>query len=243
MPARIPQNPAAPATSHAPLEPTSSGASVRWPKLLPHVQRFAVWTGVALVGTYAMGSVVNHFFSGKLKTKDAEVGGAASGQTFSSSSYGRWWNPSGQDSQTSGNDRRSSDDAGGGASSGSISVIPRNTGVPIYSSTLTLTNLAPIGSNSSRQAYDVLGLRTSNTPLSVTNASAVVTSSSTVTGTPLVTFSLSGDMNLVPINNLEAGGLAMTPAALIPEPTTAAMVVVGLAGLAFTRRRQASRTA
>jgi hypothetical protein len=243
MPARISKITAATAPAPASTKATSAGLLARLLKAGPQVRRLAVWMGVSLAGTYAMGSAVNLIFSGgSNKSQDTRVNDVAQSQTPSPGNDGVWWNLAGTNSPASTDYSDSSSDADGGTSSSSISVVPTNTGIPTFSGTLTLTNQAPIDSNSSQQAYDVLGLRTSSTPLSMTTASMALASSGNASSPTLATFSLSGSMHLVPVNNLEAGGLNMTPAVAIPEPTTAVMVVTGLAGLGMTRRRQARRT-
>lgn len=241
MPARVSKTINAAAPAKDPTEPKIPGWLARMLKLEPHVKRFVVWTGVALVGTYAMGSAANHFLSGeKNNDRNAKAFGATNNPPSVGGSYGGWWNPSGENTRTSKAYGATPDDHQAGTSSSSVSVIPANTGMPVFSGTLNLTNLAPISSNSSRQAHDILGLRTGNTPTLVAGPTEPnMTAKSSIT---LVSFSLSGDIAQVPVNNLEAGGINMTMAA-IPEPTTGAMLAVGLVGLAVARRRQAPRAA
>ena len=243
MPARVSKITAAPATANEPTKPKTSGWLARLEKLQPHIKRFSVWTVLALGGTYAMNTASNHFFSEKSQNQDAKVAPASGGGAFVSASGG-WWNPSGVDShaapayQHHDNGDSHNPDPASGSHSVSVSVIPANTGVPVLSGSLNLTNLAPIGSHSSRQAYDVLGLRTGSTPLL---ASGPMVSSfhggTGVSGVSLVSFSLSGSIAQVPVNNLEPGGLSVNLVA-VPEPTTGVMLAAGFAGLVLTRRRK-----
>lgn len=242
MPERVSKTTAAPATANEPTEPRTSWL-VLLDKLQPVIQRFGLWTVVALGGTYALGSSVNHFFSpGNGKDQDPKFFGTAHNQSYANYSSGGWWNPSAADSHTS--TAYYKDSGNTGSSSGGVSVIPANTGMPAFSGTLNLTNLAPIGSHASQHVHDILGLRTGNTPtLAITPMVNGFSGGVGGSGTTLLSFSLSGNIAQVPVNNLEAGGLSMNYLVAVPEPTTGVMLAAGMAGLALTRRRQSRQSA
>lgn len=89
-----------------------------------------------------------------------------------------------------------------------------------------------IDSSSSQEAYVILGLsRSSSVSLKGDKFSDKFAGS----GSELQ-FSLSGDLKQVPVDNL--AGALHTSMATIPEPSSAAMLATGFAGLALARRRR-----
>jgi hypothetical protein len=168
-----------------------------------------------------MGSAANHFLSGGNKDQDANVHGAATKQS-SPGAYGMWWNPAGASSHSADPASGVSSEENGG--SGSRSIIPVDRDLGFSSGSLASNSLAPIGSHSSQQAYAILGLSTSSSPAVTSGQQASV-----------VSFSLSGNVNLVPIDNLAAGGLSLS---VVPEPSAAGLLAIGLAGIASMRRRK-----
>jgi len=236
MPATDSDSTSAAAHTTATHDAQRAATLVRLATFLAHGKRLGVWIGLALVGTYAMGSAANHFSSGK-KTKDQEAGGGGSGRNSSSqANSGMWWKPSGATSHSPASYNHSPSDAQGSSIAGSAT--SGTTSSSSFSGTLSLTNAAPIGSTaSSQEAYAILGLRTSSSaPLAVSPSAGSFSNP-----TQVVRFSLSGNMSLVPTNNLEASGLSMSLVA-VPEPATGAMLAIGMAGLALTRCRKSRET-
>jgi hypothetical protein len=68
----------------------------------------------------------------------------------------------------------------------------------------------------------------------LSNASVTLSSGSEM---PELRFSLSGDLSLVPTDNLAAGGLSSTFIA-VPEPSIGGLMAVALAGLTLRRHRK-----
>jgi len=200
-----------------------------------------LWLGVSAVGAYAMGSAANHFGAGGGKNQDVNVSGAAGALTSGGGSqFGGWWNPvtapmdaatrdSGVTAGTASSSFSSSSSSSNGSPSNGNSIIPVERNAGFSGGSLTLSNPVSIGSNAS-QTYAVLGLgmRSFSAPTPDTLSSADLH------------FSLSGDTNLVPVDNLSAGGLSITTLVAVPEPSAAGLLAAGFAGLALWRRRKSA---
>lgn len=194
---------------------------------------------MSAVGAYAMGSAANHFLAGGARDQNANVSGTGSPSSKGGSQHGIWWNPttvsidaSTKDSGVKVETGAASASSLNGSTSRGDSVIPVDRNAGFSSGSLTLNNPVSIGSNAS-QTYAVLGLGTGS--FSATSITPDSPSPSDLH------FSLSGDLNLVPVDNLSAGGLSITTLAAIPEPSTAGLLAAGFAGLALRRRRKSSR--
>ena len=202
------------------------------------LQRMILWLGVSAVGAYAMGSAANHFLAGGVKEQDANGSSAAAAPTSGGGSqYGGWWNPvtapigaSSKDSGVTVGTASSSSSSNGSPSNGN-SIIPVDRNAEFSGGSLTLNNPVAIDSNAS-QTYAVLGL-------GMRSFSAPTMTPDTPSSAELH-FSLSGDTNLVPVDNLSAGGLSVTNLVAIPEPSTAGLLAAGFAGVVLRRRRKAA---
>jgi hypothetical protein len=197
-----------------------------------------LWLGVSAAGAYAMGSATNHFLASGGKDQNAN-GSSATGAPTSGggSQYGGWWNPvtapmnaATRDSGVTVGIAPSSSSSNGSPSNGN-SVIPVDRNAGFSSGSLTLNNPVSIGSHAS-QTYAVLGL-------GMRSFSAPTVTPDTLSPTELH-FSLSGDTNLVPVDNLSAGGLSVVNLVAVPEPSTAGLLVAGFAGVALRCRRKSA---
>lgn len=198
-----------------------------------------LWLSVASLGTYAMGSAANHFFSATPKDQDANVtGSAVASGGGGASRHGVWWNPATDSIETSSVGSGVTVETGSSSSDGN-SIIPVERSAGFTSGSLIVNGDAPIGSNNSRAAYDVLGLGTRSFTASSMGGS--LTMSAAVSSE--LHFSLGGDLTLVPIDNLATGGVSFTPLVAAPEPTSGGLLAAGLTGLAFWRRRQSKTNA
>jgi len=234
MPAKVPESTSAETLENRPdgKEKACPWVLVQLKSLMPEARRFCLWLGAAALLMGAMRSVANHFFPSGQQNQEASGKEAPGGQSPEMPKiYGAWWEPSGSE----GVSYDSAQNSGPGTDSPSEPhpLIPIDRGIQFSGGSLILNSGLPIGSNTRREAYEILGLRTS----SFTSPSSGNTlASNNLPGTEL-SFSLSGDVNLVPTDNLATGAAS---AALIaaPEPSAGVMLGIGLAGLALKRRRQ-----
>ncbi|MDR3403287.1 MAG: PEP-CTERM sorting domain-containing protein [Chthoniobacter sp.] len=233
MPATDPINTPAATSANDSTESKEPGLLAHLWAFTPKAQRFLFWGGVSVALTCGM-SAATHFLDGPKPDPQADVGGASGGHS-SGSGIGGWWNPaSGSIEATTADPIPASPDATPPSPSPSgSSVIPVDRSAQFSTGSLTVGAPAPIGSSSSREAYAVLGLGTgSSTRLS--NASITLSSGSVSSD---LHFSLSGDLTLVPTDNLAAGGLSSTFIA-VPEPSIGGLMASALAGLALRRHRK-----
>jgi len=153
------------------------------------------------------------------------------------SAHGSWWNPAPDSTESSptglSDDGESSPSpsSNGGRSSG----IPVDRGMGFSSGSLIVGNLALNGTNSSKEAYSILGLGTRSFSGGGGLSQSLTMGSLSISD---LHFSLAGDLNLVPVDNLSAGGISVMTLAVVPEPSTAGLLATALAGLAFRRRRK-----
>lgn len=226
-PDQTPASPPAPSTASA---GSDLPAWLRW--LTPQAQRMALWLGVATLGTYAMGSAANHFFTAAPKDRDANVSNSTA-VAAGGSQHGMWWNPATDSIETS-SAGSGGTTANGTSSSDGNSIIPVDRNAGFGSGSLIVNGDVPIGSNNSRAAYDVLGLGTKSFTASSIGGSLTKNGANTSE----LHFSLGGDLNLVPVDNAAAGGLGTLALAAVPEPSSAGLLATTLAGLALRRRRK-----
>ena len=233
MPATDPEITPAATPANDSTEPKELGLLAHLWAFTPTAHRFLFWGGVSVVLTCGL-SAATHLLNGPKPGPQADVSGAAGGHS-SGSGFGGWWSPaSGSIDATTADAGPASPDATPPSSSPSgSSIIPVNRSAQFSAGSLTFGAPVPIGSHSSREAYAVLGLGTGSSAR-LSNASITLSSPS---GTPELRFSLSGDLSLVPTDNLAAGGLSSSFIA-VPEPSIGGLMAVALAGLALRRHRQ-----
>ncbi|HSI15149.1 MAG TPA: PEP-CTERM sorting domain-containing protein [Chthoniobacter sp.] len=199
------------------------------------MKHLALWISIAAIGTYAMGSVTNHFFSKDFKNQGAPVAGSASTPRGDGSArLGIWWNPVTNSIDTSSKDPGATFESAPASSSLGNSIIPMDRSGVFSSGSLTVNDAVPIGSNSSREAYAVLGLGTK----SFTGSASTLSIGSSNLNSSELHFSMGGDLNLVPVDNLATGGLSVVTFAAVPEPSTMGLLTMALSGFAFRRRRK-----
>ncbi|MEP6673397.1 MAG: PEP-CTERM sorting domain-containing protein [Chthoniobacter sp.] len=198
----------------------------------PQAHRFLFWAGVTVALTCGM-RAATHLLDGSKPDAQADVNMAAGGHSSGSGfGGGGWWNPSSAivDATPAGPASPSSDSS---SPPGGKSIIPADLTARFPSSPLNLVSPVPVGSSSSREAYAILGLgRGSGGRLGSSSARF----SGDGSGSELH-FSMSGDLNLIPIDNLAAGGLSLNLVA-VPEPSIAGLMAIALAGLALKRHRK-----
>ncbi len=193
-----------------------------------------MWLGIAAIGTYAMGSATNHFLSKEAKNQDSNGTVSASAPGGGGAShFGIWWNPAtGPIDASSKNSGVTFNSGSSSSSTDGNSVIPVERNAGFSSGSLIMNGATRIGSNSA--TYAVLGLGTrsfSSSSMSPSIATDGVSSSK-------LHFSLGGDLTMVPVDNLAAGGGNVLTLAAVPEPSTAGLLAMALAGLALRRRRR-----
>jgi len=232
MPATDPKNTPAPAPANDSPESKTTGLLAHFWAFTPQAQRFLFWAIVSIALTCGM-RAATRFLEGPKPDAQAD-GTTAAGGTSSGSGGGGWWNPSsGSVDATAVEGASPGMDVPPPSSppSGS-SIIPIDPGSPFSSDPLNPAAPAPIGSGSSREAYAILGLGTGSGSRQ-SNASVGLSSSSS----SVLHFSMAGDLNLVPTDNLAAGGLSANFVA-VPEPSIGGLLVMALAGLALKRHRK-----
>lgn len=213
-------------------------AWLRW--LNPNVCGGALCLAVAAIATCAMGSVVESIFSKKQRDKDANVADAtmSTGGGGGGSALDSWWNPATAPIEAS---STGSGSTGGQSSSSDSSyqsggsVIPIDRGIGFSSGSLIVGNQTPIGANPSKEAYSILGLGMRSFSGGVGLSPSLTMSS---LGISELHFSLGGDSNLVPVDNLSTSGSGVMTPAVVPEPSTAGLLAAAVAGMAFRRRRK-----
>lgn len=207
-------------------------AWLRW--FHPQVRRMVLWIGIAVIGTYAMGSATNHFFSKDSKDHEANVSGSASASgSDGASRHGIWWNPATDPIDASSKASGVTFDSGSSSSSSDgNSIIPVERNAGFSSGSLIMNGATRIGSNSA--TYAVLGLGTRSFSSSSMSPSIAADGG----GSLKLHFSLGGDLTKVPVDNLATGGSNVLTLVAIPEPSTAGLLAMALAGFALRRRRR-----
>jgi len=225
-----------PASHPAPSTALAGSDQLAWLRwFTPYVRRTVLWLGVTAIGTYAMGSAANHIFSKDTKDKEANVASSASAPGGQGTSrYGIWWNPIMDPVDASSKGSGVTFAASPSSSSNGHSIIPVERNAGFSSGSLMVNTPVMIGSNSSREAYSLLGLGTK----SFTASAGTLSLGTGSVNSSQLHFSLGGDLNAVPVDNLAAGGLSVATIVAVPEPSTAGLLSMGLAGLAFRRRRR-----
>lgn len=204
----------------------------------PQVRRMVLWIGIAVIGTYAMGSATNHFFSKDSKDKEANVSGSAPASgSDGASRHGIWWNPATDPIDASSKDSGVTFDSRPSSSSpDGHSIIPVERNAGFSSGSLIMNGVTRIGSNSA--TYAVLGLGTRSF-----SSSSMSPSIATDGGSLKLHFSLGGDLTRVPVDNLATGGSNVLTLVAVPEPSTAGLLAMALAGFALRRRRRPATVA
>lgn len=206
-------------------------AWLRW--FNPQVRRMALWIGIAVIGTYAMGSATNHFFSKDSKEQGANVSGsAAASGSDGASRHGIWWNPATDPIDASIKDSGVTLGSGSSSSSDGNSIIPVDRNAGFSSGSLIVNGATRIGSNSA--TYSILGLGTR----SFSSSSMSPSIAKGGLGASELHFSLGGDLTRVPVDNLATGGMNVLTLAAVPEPSTVGLLAMALAGFAVRRRRR-----
>ena len=177
-------------------------------------------------------SVANPLFPDGTQKKDNGQHLPAANAADDRPHSGRWWDPA------KGKNNSYADDHFNGPGTDPLpaggSVIPINRGTQLSGNSSLLKNGSPSGAPISQEPYVILGLATSSTP-----SASLVNSTTNLNSTPqALSFSLSGDLSLVPSDNLATGGGNVVLAAT-PEPSTGALWGMGMAGLMLQRRRKA----
>ena len=236
MPATDPKNMPAATSANDSTESKTPGLLAHLWAWTPQAQRFLFWAGVSIALTCGM-RAATHLLDGPKPDPQADVNGAAGGHASISGVAG-WWSPSSGSLDAAPADSAPPiPGAPSSSSSDGSSIIPVDRSAQF--STGSLTGGAPIlvGSSSSREAYAILGLG-SGSGARLGNRSVGLSGG----GSSELHFSMSGDLNLVPIDNLAAGGLSLNLVA-VPEPSIGGLMAVALAGLALRRQRKPLPTA
>ncbi|MEI9896031.1 MAG: PEP-CTERM sorting domain-containing protein [Chthoniobacter sp.] len=237
MPAPNPENTPAAVPANDSNEPKKPGLLAHLWAMTPKTERFLFWAGLSLLLTCGV-PAASHFLDGAKPNSQATGGGSGGGQSSgwgSGGGGGGWWNRAAASIEaTATPDAPSSDQPVPSPSSKGSSLIPIDHGANLFSGSLTLGAPVPISAGSSREAYAILGLGTKSS-LGIGGGPPGISSSS-IGGSDLH-FSLAGDLNLVPVDNLAAGGLSLNLLA-VPEPSIGGLMAAALTGLALRRHRR-----
>jgi hypothetical protein len=234
MPLTVPENRSEEAATNRTAENLKLRVLTWLESAVPKVGRMAgrltLCLGAAALLLCGMKSVANHFFPEGNQSEDNERPLPAAHSADVRPPNGPWWEP------PSGPDNSYADDQftepGTNPLSKRGSVIPVDHGIQFSGGSLIPNSGLPISNGTSREPYQLLGLSTS----SFTKTGGGTLASTNNIGSDL-SFSLSGDVNLVPVDNLTPGGVNVALVST-PEPSTTVMFGIALGSLVLARRRR-----
>lgn len=211
---------------------------------MPETRRLLFW--LAVTGGLTMGMrAANHILSAPKGDSYADVAPASGHSSSSGPGVAVWWAPTAPLDQSSNPAPAPVQRKAPVASSGNVgrSIIPVEQGAGFLGGKLTLNSPIRSGATNTREAYAILGLSRSSSP-SISGGINGNTGAASAFGEkegsgPSLHFSLAGNLNRVPVDNLSTSGTGANLVA-VPEPSAAAMLIAGLGSLLMVRRRQSA---